>query len=133
MPVLNANLKQETLAAHKQRSYEQLLSSWLSSAGWEVLIPVIDHGKKTDLIAADLNNYYRIQVKSLETADDNVKVENKWKGAKIDYVVYFSRSGNWGYVVPAFEQNHRRLKDPSHIRFIKDNREAFLSAFEQAQ
>ena len=132
MPVLNANLKQEALAAHKQLSYEQLLSSWLSSAGWEVLIPVIDHGKKTDLVAADLENFYRIQVKSLETADDTVKVENKWKGAKIHYVVYFSRTGDWGYVAPAFEQNHRRLNDSRHIRFIKHDQADFLSAFERA-
>jgi hypothetical protein len=46
MPVLNAALKQATLAAHKQLSFEQLLSAWLSSDGWEVLIPVIDHGRK---------------------------------------------------------------------------------------
>jgi hypothetical protein len=53
MPVKNAVLKQTTLAAHKQLSYEQLLSAWLLSDGWEVLIPVIDHGKKTDLVVAD--------------------------------------------------------------------------------
>ena len=57
MPVKNAVLKQTTLAAHKQLSYEQLLSAWLLSDGWEVLIPVIDHGKKTDLdVGKDRHN-----------------------------------------------------------------------------
>jgi hypothetical protein len=67
MPVKNSVLKQTTLAAHKQLSYEQLLSAWLLSDGWEVLIPVIDHGKKTDLVVADDESFYRIQVKSIQT------------------------------------------------------------------
>lgn len=68
MPVKNAVLKQTTLAAHKQLSYEQLLSAWLLSDGWEVLIPVIDHGKKTDLVVADDDSFYRIQVPGQPTA-----------------------------------------------------------------
>ncbi|WP_373020950.1 group I intron-associated PD-(D/E)XK endonuclease [Thiomicrorhabdus sp.] len=79
MPVKNCILKETTLTAHKQLSFEQLASAWLMSDGWEVLIPAIDHGKKTDSVVADNSNYYRIQVKSVHTNDETVKVENKWK------------------------------------------------------
>jgi hypothetical protein len=102
MPVINSNIKLETLAAHKQLSYESLVAAWLLGDGWEVLIPAIDHGKKTDLVVAD-NNYYRMQVKSIDSKDETIKVENKWQGAKIDYVIFFSRAAEWGYIMPAFQ------------------------------
>ena len=57
MPVKNSSIKLQTLAAHKQLSYENLIAAWLLGDGWEVLIPAIDHGKKTDLVVADDNNY----------------------------------------------------------------------------
>ncbi|MCK9622950.1 MAG: group I intron-associated PD-(D/E)XK endonuclease [Methylobacter sp.] len=118
MPVKSSKIKQQTLAAHKQLSYEKLVAAWFMSDGWEVLIPAIDHGKKTDLVIADdENNYYRIQVKTVESNDESIKVENKWKGAEIDYVIYFSRTGEWGYIAPAFNQNKKRLNAPDHIRF----------------
>lgn len=131
MPVLNATIKPTTLAAHKQLSYEQLLSAWLSSDGWEVLIPIIDHGRKTDLVIADGVNFYRIQVKSVQTNDESVRVENKWQGAKIDYVVYFSTIGEWGYIAPAFSETDRALNSPGHIRFHKHPKN-FLRAFKKA-
>jgi hypothetical protein len=53
-------MKQTTLAAHKQLSYENLLAAWLLSDGWEVLVPAIDPGIKTDLVVADDNRFYRI-------------------------------------------------------------------------
>jgi hypothetical protein len=56
MPVKNSIIKQQTLAAHKQLSYENLVTAWLMGDGWEVLIPAIDHGKKTDLVVADDTN-----------------------------------------------------------------------------
>lgn len=130
MPVLNATLKATTLAAHKQLSYEQLLSAWLSGNGWEVLIPVIDHGKKTDLVIADDMNFYRIQVKSVQTNDETVWVENKWHGVKIDYVVYFSTIGEWGYITPAFPEVGRYLNSSGHIRFHKHPNN-FLKAFKK--
>lgn len=130
MPVLNAIIKPTTLAAHKQLSYEQLLSAWLSGNGWEVLIPVIDHGKKTDLVIADDVNFYRIQVKSVQTNDESVWVENKWQGAKIDYVVYFSTIGEWGYITPAFSDTGRQLNAQGHIRFHKHPNN-FLKAFKK--
>ena len=117
MPVKNTILKEQTLAAHKQLSYENLVTAWLMSDGWEVLIPAIDHGKKTDLIAADDSNYYRIQIKSIYSDDESISVENKWKGVKIDYVIYFSRTCEWGYITPAFKENKKRLNSSGHIRF----------------
>lgn len=129
MPVKNSKIKQQTLAAHRHLSYENLVAAWLMSDGWEVLIPAIDHGKKTDLVIADDdNNYYRIQVKTIESSDESIKVENKWKGAEIDYVIYFSRIGEWGYIAPAFHQNRKRLNAPDHIRFHKHPTN-FLKAF----
>jgi len=128
MPVRNAEIKPTTLAAHKQLSFENLLAAWLLGDGWEVLIPAIDHGKKTDLVIADDDRYYRIQVKSLNTADDEVVVENKWHGAKIDYVVYFSVPGEWGYITPAFTEDRKPLKSPEHVRFSKHPTN-FLRAF----
>lgn len=77
MPVKNSPIKEQTLAAHKQLSYEQLVAAWLTGDGWEVLIPAIDHGKKTDLVISDGDSYYRIQVKSIESDDESIKVENR--------------------------------------------------------
>ncbi|GGX90432.1 group I intron-associated PD-(D/E)XK endonuclease [Vogesella alkaliphila] len=128
MPVLNSNIKPASLAVHKQLSYEQLLAAWLSSAGWEVLIPAIDHGKKTDLVIADDDHYYRIQVKSIESNDESCYVENKWKGVNIDFVVYFSRTAEWGYIAPAFSEARRRLDHPSNVRFHQHPKH-FLKAF----
>lgn len=130
MPVRNANIKETTLAAHRQLSHESLLASWLLGDGWEVLIPAIDHGKKTDLVVADDNRYYRIQVKSLKTTKENFIVENKWQGANIDYVVYFSINCEWGYITPAFPEASRPLNMPGHIRFHKHPTN-FLKAFKK--
>lgn len=131
MPVKNSPIKKPTLAAHKQLSYEQLVASWLTSDGWEVLIPVIDHGKKTDLVVSDGDSYYRIQVKTVESSTETIKVENKWKGAKIDYVIYFSRSRDWGYIAKAFKEDRKRLDAPEHIRFHYHPKN-FLKAFSKA-
>lgn len=130
MPVRNAEIKQTTLAAHKQLSFENLLAAWLLSDGWEVLVPAIDHGMKTDLVVADDNRFYRIQVKSLQSNNEDVSVENKWLGVKIDYVVYFSIEGEWGYIAPAFPEECRSLKAPGHIRFHKHPKN-FLKAFKK--
>jgi hypothetical protein len=128
MPVKNANLKEETLAAYNQLSYENLVTAWLMGDGWEVLIPAIDHGKKTDLVAADDDNFYRIQVKTINSNDESIWVENKWNEAKIDYVIYFSRIGEWGYITPPFKQKRKRLNSSGHIRFHLHHKN-FLKAF----
>jgi len=131
VPVRNTQLKAQTLAAHKQLSYEQQVAAWLTSDGWEVLIPAVDHGMKTDLVATDGDNYYRIQVKSIESSDESTIVENKWKDAKIDYVIYFSRTGCWGYIAPAFQETRRKVSAPGHIRFHQHPKN-FLKAFKKA-
>jgi len=128
MPIKNAIQKKETLAAHKQLSYENLVTAWLMSDGWEVLIPAIDHGKKTDLVAADDDNYYRIQVKTISSNKESIWVENKWNGSKIDYVIYFSRIGDWGYIAPPFLERRKRLNAPGHRRFHLHHKH-FLKAF----
>jgi hypothetical protein len=130
MPVRNAPIKQTTLAAHQQMSHESQVVSWLMSDGWEVLVPAIDHGMKTDLVVADDNRFYRIQVKSLRSGNEDVHVENKWHGVKIDYVVYLSIEGEWGYVTPAFTEESRPLKSKGHERFHKHPKN-FLKAFKK--
>lgn len=130
MPIKNSNINQESLAVHKQLSYEQLVAAWLLSDGWEVLVPVIDHGKKTDLVIADDNHYYRIQVKTVESNHDSINVENKWGNAKIDYVIYFSRTAEWGYIAPAFADHKKRLNSPDHIKFHQ-HPVNFLKAFKK--
>lgn len=128
MPILNASLAATTLAAHHQLSFEQQVCTWLSSAGWEVLVPMVDHGRKTDLVIADDEDYYRIQVKSLQTRDQHVRVENKWHSARLDYVVYFSTLADWGFITPAFPETSRPLNAPGHVRFHAQ-RTNFLKAF----
>lgn len=130
MPVKNIHFNERTLAAHKQLSFENLVTAWLLSDGWEVLIPAIDHGKKTDLVVADDSSYYRIQVKSIESSDEASIVENKWQGSKIDYVIYFTRNGEWGYITPAFHEPRKRLNSAGHIRFHKHPTN-FLKAFKK--
>lgn len=93
-----------------------------------MLIPAIDHGKKTDLVISDGRDYYSIQVKSIESDNESIKVENKWKGVKIDFIIYFSRTRNWGYITPAFEENRKHLNAPGHIRF-HNHPKNFLKAF----
>jgi hypothetical protein len=127
---MNASLKAATLAAHHQLSFEQQVCSWLSSAGWEVLVPLVDHGRKTDLVVADDEVYYRIQVKSLHTRDPHVRIDNKWHGARLDYVVYFSSLADWGFITPAFPEASRSLDAPGHMRFHAQ-RTNFLKAFKR--
>lgn len=62
MPVKNTTPKEKTLAAYKQLSYKQLsyenlITAWFMFDGWEVLIPTIDHGMKTDLVVTDDDNF----------------------------------------------------------------------------
>ncbi len=41
MPVKNAVLKETTLTAYNQLSYESIVAAWLLGDGWEVLVPAI--------------------------------------------------------------------------------------------
>jgi hypothetical protein len=130
MPIKNLVIKETSLAVHRHMSYEKLLAAWFLSDGWEVLIPILDHGKKTDLVIADDSNYYRIQVKCLDTADETIKVSNQWKNSKIDFVIYFSLKHNWGYIAKAFTECQKKLNSPDHIKFYSHPAN-FLRAFKK--
>jgi hypothetical protein len=102
----------------------------LLNDGWDVFMPMIDHGQKTDVVISDGSTFYRIQVKSIESNDESIVVENKWGHVSIDYVVYFSRNGNWGYIARPFVQRKKRLNAPEHIRFHQHPKN-FVKAFGQ--
>jgi hypothetical protein len=128
MPIKNANRTKPALNHYKHISYETLAASWLTEDGWEVFFPIVDHDKKTDILIADDHNFYRIQVKAINTLDEDYYVDNKWKGKKIDYVIFFSMQGNWGYITKPFQTNRAKLNSQKHIRFSK-HRTEFLKAF----
>ena len=117
MPVKNITQTIPASEYYKNVSFETLAASWFSGDGWEVLMPLVDHGKKTDFVVADDSNYYRIQIKTVDTDDESILVENKWGDESIDYVVYFSRNSHWGYIARAFRENKKRLNAPDHVRF----------------
>lgn len=128
MPVRQTALKEQTLSQYKNHSYEFLLLSWLLSNGWDASMPSLDIYAKTDIQILDGRTVYRIQVKSLDSANDNIVVDNKWDDADIDYVIYFSRNAEWGYIIPAFKEKRRNLKSDNHIRFHQHPTN-FLKAF----
>ncbi|MGJ8694527.1 MAG: hypothetical protein ACSHW0_18865 [Thalassotalea sp.] len=84
--------------------------------------------KKTDLLVADDTCFYRIQIKAINSTEEDCFVENKWKGKDIDYVIYFSMQGNWGYVAKPFNTNRAKLNSEEHIRFHQHPAN-FLKAF----
>jgi hypothetical protein len=128
MPVRNSNPANQSLKHYKSLSYETLAASWLLNDGWDVFMPMIDHGLKTDFVISDGDGFYRIQVKSLESNIENVIVENKWGDAKIDYIIYFSRTANWGYITLPFRQCRKKLNSTGHIRFHQHPKN-FVKAF----
>ncbi|MFM2588183.1 hypothetical protein [Vibrio sp. TBV020] len=130
MPVKTFHIPSETKKHYKSISYETLLASWLLQDGWEVFMPMIDHGMKTDVLISDGNKFYRIQVKSVECLDEKTFVSAQWQSTKIDYVIYFSRCANWGYITPPFE-GRRRVNHREHIRFHQ-HPENFRKAFYKA-
>jgi len=129
MPVLHTKLDAPALAAHQCLSYEHLLGAWLTRFGWEVLKPMVDHGRRTDLVVADdEGRYFRIQVKTVQSGDEGCRIENRWHGGRLDYIVIFSTTADWGYIAPAFTEASRRVNDRSHVRFHQNPR-AFMKAF----
>ncbi len=130
MPKMNVIPPLPTKTHFKSISYETLAASWFTSGGWEVLLPMIDHGKKTDLVLSDDSNFYRIQIKSLETKEEQVFVHNAWGDVSIDFVIYFSRVGNWGYILCPFQEKKKLLNSPDHIRFHQHPKN-FLKAFDR--
>lgn len=114
----------------KNTSFESRVISWLMHDGWQVFIPILDHGHHTDILISDGPNYYRIQVKTVEATGEDHVVENKWKDSIIDVVIFFARNSTWGYITPAFEQNKSKLNARGHKRFNQTRKE-FLKAFHE--
>ncbi len=120
----------EAAKHYKSISFETMLAGWLLQDGWDVFMPMIDHGLKTDVLISDGENYYRIQVKSLDSNDENTRVKDQWHGANIDYVVYFTRCGNWGFIASPFKGT-RRVNHQEHVRFHQHPKN-FARAFRRA-
>ena len=55
--------------------------------GWQVFSPVLDNGHQTDILISDGPNFHRLQVKTIDSSDEEAKIENRWK----DSHVVFSR------------------------------------------
>jgi len=98
--------------------------------GWQVFIPILDHGHQTDLLISDGPNYYRIQVKTVDATGDAHMVQNRWEGSDIDVVIFFARNSNWGYITPAFQEKERALNHEGHRKFTQNKKE-FLREFHQ--
>lgn len=128
MPRRLTNTKSGARQALKNTSFETLVVSWLMQDGWQVFLPILDHGHKTDLLISDGPNYYRIQVKTVEASSSDQKVQNLWKDSNIDLVIYFVRNSNWGVIAPAFTDKQRALNHKEHRRFQQNKRE-FLKEF----
>jgi len=112
----------------KNSSYESLVVSWLMQDGWQVFSPVLDNGHQTDILISDGPNYHRLQVKTTDAKSDDSKIENRWKDSNVDVVVVFSRQAHWGFVMPAFTVNRRKLNFEGHQKF-KQTKNGFLKAF----
>lgn len=128
MPRRLTATKDGTHQALKNSSFESLVVSWLMQDGWQVFTPILDNGHQTDILISDGPNYHRVQVKTVEASGEDQFLENRWKESNVDVVVVFARNGNWGYVMPAFTQNKRRLNAEGHEKFDQ-SKNAFLKAF----
>lgn len=128
MPVRKMATKQGTHNVLKNISFESRVISWLLHDGWQIFTPLIDNGHQTDILISDGLHFHRIQVKTIDGADPNGWIENRWKGSQVNVVVVFARNSNWGYVMKAFSTNRSRLNAPGHQRFLQ-NRGEFLKAF----
>lgn len=100
--------------------------------GWQVFLPILDHGHQTDMVISDGPHFFRIQVKTVDAKGEDHWLQNSWKGSDVDIVVVFVRSSNWGIVGPAFASNRRRLNHEDHHRF-KIDRKAFLKEFHKLE
>ena len=128
MPKRTSVLTDDQAKLHKNHSYEWLVATWLMNDGWQVFWPLLDAAHGVDLIASDGPKSYRLQVKSLESQDLGQQVKTHWKGRHVDFVIYFAKKSNWGYVCPAFAANQKKLDHESHKRF-ECTLNSFLKAF----
>ncbi len=131
MPKIVSSTTQAQLKNYISLSYELLAQAWFIKAGLVVEKITADFGDKTDLVVFDRRKSYRIQIKSITATTENILVKNQWAGADIDYVIYFNKLDEWGYIVPAFEEGQRRLNSRDHIRFHQHPKN-FIKAFLKA-
>ena len=130
MPIKQIQRSVPAKQFYRNTSFEAQAASWLTRDGWEVFTPTIDHDMKTDLLVSDGSNYYRIQIKTVNTTEETIQVTNLWRGKNIDYVIYFSTQANWGYIAKAFSSRKKRINHPEHIRFHQHPKH-FIKAFSQ--
>lgn len=130
MPIRQTTTKKATLQVLKNTSREPLVESWLMEDGWQVYRPTCENGHKTDILISDGSKFYRIQIKTVEASGADHPVENMWKGCELDYIVVFARNSNWGYVMPAFNENRKSMNAKGHRRFTH-SKNSFLKAFHQ--
>ena len=128
MPRRTTQTKTAIHQAMKNSSYESIVVSWLMQDGWQVFLPVLDHGHQTDILVSDGPIYHRIQIKTVEASSDSHVVHNKWENSHVDLVVYFARNSNWGFIAPAFDEDSRPLNHSTHRKFLHDKK-AFLKEF----
>ncbi len=114
----------------KNSSYESLSVAWLMRDGWQVFLPILDHGHQTDILISDGPNFFRIQIKTVDAKNEDHIVYNQWEGSNVDYIVYFARNSNWGYIAPAFTDEKRPLNHDTHRQFLQ-NRKDFIKQFHQ--
>ncbi len=109
-----------------------MLVSWFMYDGWQVFLPILDHGHQTDMVISDGPNFFRVQVKTVEAKGDDHWLQNSWKGSDVDIVVVFVRNSNWGTVGPAFSTNRRRLNHEDNRRYQIDRKD-FLKEFHKLE
>ena len=128
MPRRMTKTKDGTHQAMKNTSYESKVVGWLMQDGWQVFLPILDHGHQTDILISDGPNFYRVQVKTVEAIGDSHVVNNAWRDSNVDVVVFFARNSNWGVIAPAFEEAKRPLNHEEHRKFMQGKKE-FLREF----
>ncbi len=94
MPRRATQTKPGTHKVMKNTAYESMVVSWLMQDGWQVFLPMLDHGHKTDILISDGPHYYRIQIKTLEASGEKHVVQNLWKDSHCNVVVFFARNSN---------------------------------------
>ncbi len=113
----------------KNCSYESIVVSWLMQDGWQVFLPVLDHGHQTDILISDGPNYFRIQVKTVQATGNDHIIENQWKDSNVDVVAYFARNSDWGFICPAFTEKKKALNAEGHRKFNSKDKKSFLREF----
>lgn len=132
MPRRLTKTKSQTHQTMKNTSFESMVVSWLMQDGWQVFLPVLDHGHQTDILISDGPNYFRVQVKTVDASGDEHEVHSQWDNSNVDCVVFFARNSNWGYVTPAFTEKKRKLNHEGHRKF-EQSKKGFLKSFHKLE